>query len=91
MLSTEFPEREQLERRFGYDEQGLERLDHKDVAAYHFTEKNVDAIDVSPEFGIEVKSMDSAINNLNESNSEIYFKLNEALHPLTEHKQVNIS
>lgn len=82
MLSSEFANRSELEKQFGYDESGSERLQHDQVAAYHFTDKEVQPSDVSPEFGIEVKSMDEAINRLNESNSAIYFALADAVHPV---------
>ena len=82
MLSTPFDERASLETQFGYDTSGSERLSHADVTAYHFTDKLVQPSEVSPEFGIEVKSIDEAINRLNESNSAIYFALADALHPL---------
>lgn len=81
MLSTEFPEREVMERRFDYNDSGSERLDAGDVVAYHFTDRSVELCIISTEFGIEVESMDAAINHLNEANSSIYFALSEALHP----------
>jgi hypothetical protein len=91
MLATEFANRSELEKQFGYDESGAERLTHDQVAAYHFTDKAVQSSDVSPEFGIEVKSMDEAINRLNESNSAIYFALADVMHPVTvpDHVVVN--
>jgi AAA domain, putative AbiEii toxin, Type IV TA system len=79
MLSTEFQERVQLEKKFGYDDDGAERLAVSDVVAYHFTEKGVAPCAVDPAFGIEIKSMDEAINSLNEANSGIYFAVGEAL------------
>lgn len=81
MLSTDFPERTKLERRFHYAENGCERLDANDIAAYHFGEKQVASCTVSAEFGIEVPSMDQAITRLNDANSSIYFGLSNALHP----------
>lgn len=77
MLSTPFTERGKLERKYGYDSAGQERLDANDVVTYHFGEKTVDNCTVSSDFGIEIESMDAAINNLNESNSAIYFALSE--------------
>lgn len=90
MLGSDFPERAGLEARFGYDPDGQERLCAEQVAAYHFTDKCVDKAEVSSEFGIEIKSMDDAINRLNESNSAIYFALGDQLHPAasSEHLQV---
>jgi len=88
MLAADFTERASLEGRFGYDKAGTERLDPASVAAYHFTEKRVEKALVSPEFGIEIESMDAAINNLNQSNSSIYFALSEYLHPSHDSKQV---
>lgn len=77
MLGSSFPERGKLERKYGYDNEGQERLDAENVAAYHFGEKAVEICMVSRDFGIEIESMDAAINNLNESNSAIYFALSE--------------
>jgi hypothetical protein len=77
MLGTPFTERGKLERKYDYDAEGQERLHADDVAAYHFGEKAVEACTVSSDFGIEIESMDAAINNLNESNSAIYFALSE--------------
>lgn len=88
MLSSEFPERAEMERRFDYELTGVERLQYDQVAAYNFTGKEVQPSIISPEFGIEVKSMDDAINRLNESNSEIYFGLADALHPVVVSEQV---
>lgn len=82
MLATEFPDRSEVEKRFGYDETGAERLRPEDVAAYHFTDKIVKQLDISREFGMEVESMDTAINGLNESNSAIYFALQDILYPV---------
>lgn len=82
MLATDFRDRLEIEKRFGYDETGAERLQPQDVTAYHFTDKNVKNADVSREFGMEVESMDAAINGLNESNSAIYFAVQDALHPV---------
>lgn len=91
MLSSEFLERSEMELRFGYDARGCERLQFEQVAAYHFTGKEVQSSMVSPEFGIEVKSMDDAINRLNESSNEIYFALADAHHPITGSGQVESS
>lgn len=82
MLSSDFAERASMEARFGYDKTGAERLKCEDVAAYHYTEKGCSPSTISAEFGIEVRSMDEVINRLNESNSEIYFALADALHPV---------
>ena len=79
MLDTDFSARVALEKRLGYDAAGAERLAAVDVAAYHFTEAGVVACEVSAVFGVEVPSMDEAINQLNEANSAIYFALDEAL------------
>jgi AAA domain, putative AbiEii toxin, Type IV TA system len=79
MLGTDFDERVQLEKKFGYDQAGFERLLVKDVVAYHFTEKSVEACRVDPAFGIEIKSMDEAINSLNDANSTIYFAVGDAI------------
>ncbi len=83
MLASDFPERVDVEKRFDYDAEGAERLQPQDVVAYNFTDKIVRKVEVSREFGIEVESMDAAINRLNESNSAIYFALQDALHPVT--------
>ncbi len=88
MLGTEFPERVAMEAQFGYDQAGSERLAAADVAAYHFTEQDVAPCAMSPEFGIEVASMDEAINRLNESNSAIYYALGEKLHPIEQTGQI---
>lgn len=88
MLGSEFPERAAMEAQFGYDPGGSERLLAAEVAAYHFTEQGVSACAMSPEFGIEVQSMDEAINRLNESNSAIYYALGEALHPVMQTGQI---
>lgn len=88
MLSSDFANRKSLEERFGYDPAGTERLKCADVAAYHFTDKGASLSSVSSEFGIEVTSMDEAINRLNESNSEIYFALADALHAVEVPAQV---
>lgn len=90
MLATKFPERIEMERRFVYDKSGAERLPAGDVAAYQFTSEGAGCCDISPEFGIEVASMDSAINRLNESNSAIYFALGDVLRPLIVADQVNL-
>ena len=82
MLGNEFPERQELERKWGYDPDGTERLRLDQVAAYHFEETQVSRIEISPEYGMEVKSMDDAINRMNESNSEIYFALQDTLCPV---------
>lgn len=91
MLSSDFPERAEMEKRFEYETGGSERLQSEQVAAYHFTGKDVQSSMISPEFGIEVKSMDEAINRLNESSNEIYFALADALHPVTGLGHVEIS
>lgn len=88
MLTNDFTSRDDLERKFKYDVNGLERLSVDKVAAYHFTNRSVLASTVSSEFGIEVKSMDDAINNLNESNNDIYYALEESLHPITESETI---
>ncbi len=91
MLSSEFTGRARLEKQFGYDAEGSERLPYFDIAAYHFTDRRVESCEISPEFGIEIESMDAAINNLNESNSAIYFALRDSLHPLEQPDQVCLS
>jgi AAA domain, putative AbiEii toxin, Type IV TA system len=88
MLGSEFPERAAMETEFGYDASGAERLRAEDVAAWHFTDKGVDQCAISPEFGIEVQSMDDAINRLNQSNSAIYYALGEKLHPMIESSDI---
>lgn len=82
MLGNEFPGREDLEKAWGYDPAGSERLRVDQVAAYHFEENLVSKIEISSEYGMEVKSMDNAINRMNQSNSEIYFALQDGLHPV---------
>jgi AAA ATPase domain len=91
MLASDFISRNDLEKKFGYDPNGLERLSVDKVAAYHFTNKSVIASTVSSEFGIEVKSMDEAINNLNESNGDIYYALGESLHPIVESETITFN
>lgn len=91
MLANDFTSRDDLEKKFKYDVNGLERLSVDKVAAYHFTNKSVMASTVSSEFGIEVKSMDDAINNLNESNNDIYYALDESLHPILESETIVIN
>lgn len=88
MLGSEFPERADMEREFGYDAAGAERLRAEDVVAYHFTDKGVTKCAISPEFGVEVQSMDDAINRLNKSNSAIYYALGEKLHPMVESAEI---
>lgn len=82
MLGNDFPGRVELEDAWGYDKKGGERLRVEQVAAYHFDEKQVLKIPISPEYGIEVSSMDAAINRMNQSNSAIYFALQDVLHPV---------
>lgn len=91
MLSTDFPNRNALEKRFGYDDSGQERLQVTDIAAYHFQEPGVQPCEISPEFGIEVASMDAAINQLNEANSAIYFAVADAMHPVIDAEVVQLS
>lgn len=89
MLDTDFPEREKLERQFGY---GVgERISSDKVAAYHFGDKQVSECAISNEFGIEVSSMDEAINRLNEANSSIYFGLSATLHPCEDSSEISIN
>ncbi len=88
MLGSEFPERADMEREFGYDDAGSERLRAEDVVAYHFTDKGVAKCAISPEFGVEVQSMDDAINRLNKSNSAIYYALGEKLHSMVESAEI---
>ena len=83
MLGNEFKNRCELEGTWQYDTNGGDRLRVEQVAAYHFEEKQVLKIPISPEYGIEVTSMDNAINRMNQSNSDIYFALQDALHPVT--------
>ena len=82
MLGNEFPNRGELEKTWGYDATGLERLRIEQVAAYHFEEKQVLKIPISPEYGMEVTSMDNAINRMNQSNSDIYFAVQDKFHPV---------
>lgn len=88
MLSSTFEARAGLEENFGYAPDGCERLAPEIVAAYHFSEKGVEKSVVSADFGIEVSSMDEAINKLNQSNSAIYFALADAVHPVKEASEV---
>ncbi|MCX7112249.1 MAG: AAA family ATPase [Proteobacteria bacterium] len=82
MLGNDFPGRSDMEKTWGYDLAGEERLRVEQVAAYHFEEKQVLKIPISPEYGMEVTSMDNAINRMNQSNSDIYFALQDTLHPV---------
>jgi len=82
MLGNDFQNRGQMEKIWGYDLAGSERLRVEQVAAYHFEEKQVLKIPISPEYGMEVTSMDNAINRMNQSNSDIYFALQDAIHPV---------
>jgi hypothetical protein len=82
MLGNPFEGRDELERTWGYDADGSERLRVDQVAAYHFEASRASKIEISPEYGMEVKSMDEAINRMNQSNSEIYFALQDILHPI---------
>ena len=88
--TTDFPNRTALEKRFGYDDSGQERLDATDIAAYQFKESGVHRCEISSEFGIEVSSMDAAINQLNEANSAIYFAVADALHPVIDSEVVQL-
>jgi hypothetical protein len=84
MLASDFPERTGMEQEYAYDPAGSERLCAEKVAAYHFTANGVTKCAISPEFGIEVQSLDDAINYLNQSNNAIYYALSEKLHPIVE-------
>lgn len=88
MLANEFPGRPEVEQRFGYASDGCERLASRQVSAYHFSEQGVVPSTISTEFGVEVASMDEAINRLNQSNSEIYFAVAEHMHPIQDAAEV---
>ncbi|EDN68609.1 conserved hypothetical protein [Beggiatoa sp. PS] len=60
---------------FGYHDQNL-ILNKDKVAAYFFSEKTIEQIDVS-ELGLSVKSIDTAINNLDNTMEHIYYQLFE--------------
>lgn len=79
MLCADFPSRAALERRYGYASDGSERVSEERVAAYHFADKSVEQREVSKSFGVEIPSMDDAINKLNEVNGAIYFALSSSM------------
>jgi hypothetical protein len=76
MLSSEFPASTDLATKYGYDIASEALLPDK-VGAYHFTEKGCDEITVDRAYGMEVASIDKAMNELNASSSELYFALAE--------------
>ncbi|MDZ5814304.1 MULTISPECIES: AAA family ATPase [Stenotrophomonas maltophilia group] len=91
MLSQDFPERRSLEKKFGYNQDGAERMSPDLVAAYAFSDNGVERSEVSAGFGIEVVGLDRSINSLNESNSSIYFAVSECINPFSDAKAVDVS
>lgn len=77
MLSDSFPTAGEIANKYGYD-LAAESIRPEQVGAYHFSEKKCEEITVDPSFGIEVTSIDAAMNDLNNSSSDIYFALAES-------------
>lgn len=78
MLKDPFTGREELIRKFGYEEEGGEFLSPEQVAAYHFSARAVEPMPITTEAGIEAETFDEVINSLNESASTIYFTKQDA-------------
>ena len=69
LLAHDFPERDDLRKRFGYSED--EFLDQSCVGAYCFSDNTIKKMEISPEEGIIAETFDKVINDLNDSSYEL--------------------
>lgn len=71
MLSRPHPKREELMKRFGYDEEEL--LKPEQVGAYLFDHNHFEAMPITDDEGIIASTFDEQIHQLNETSDEIYY------------------
>lgn len=75
MLNTENSKRKALMKKYKFEEEQL--LDRNKVAAYLVNNRIVETIRITSDEGILADTFDDVINDLNDSNDEIYYTYKE--------------